>query len=140
MSRDLKPHIGRATGTLIWKCDTADLDDGGTDFQAFVKTRPILTTDALGRKFGLGEPYLLAAALSNVTLTMTIDRDFCAETTTGTQVLTAAGSETRVFKKFEGLEMSEADVLQIQIGDGAAQEGQWTLDSLIFQKLPQEDR
>mgnify|MGYP001613387091 CR=1 FL=1 len=140
MSRDLKPHIGRATGTLIWKCDTADLDDGGTDFQAFVKTRPILTTDALGRKFGLGEPYLLAAALSNVTLTMTIDRDFGAETTTGTQVLTAAGSETRVFKKFEGLEMSEADVLQIQIGDGAAQEGQWTLDSLIFQKLPQEDR
>ena len=140
MSRDLKPHIGRSSGTGIFKCDTTDLDDGGTDFQAYVLTRPVVVTGDLGQKVETAEPLLLAKALSGVTLTMTIDRDFGLETMTATQALTAAGAETRVFKKFEGLQAAEADVLQIQIGDGAAQEGEWTLDALVIPIQTQEAR
>ena len=114
MSSDLKPYIGRASGTAIWKCDTTDLDDGGTDFQAYVKSRPILTMGELGHKVGLEEPLMLAKALSGVTITLTTDRDFGLETRTHTQLLTASASETRVFKKFEGGGVGEADVVQVQ--------------------------
>lgn len=138
MSKDLKPHIGRASGTLIWKCDTSDLDDGGTDFQAYVKSRPILASSELGRKIGMQEPLLLAKVLTGVTVTLTTDRDFGAETRTHTALLTAAGTETRVLKKFEGGEVGEADVIQVQVGDGSAQEGAWTLDALVVPKVPQE--
>ena len=139
MSRDLKPHIGRGTGTAIWKCDTTDLDDAGTDTQAFIKTRPILTTGQLGRKIGMHEPYMLAVTLANVTLTLTSDRNFSAETRTHTATLTAdEGSQTRVFKKFEGGEVGEADLIQVQLGDGAAQEGAWSVDALVIPTEPQE--
>lgn len=140
MSRDLKPYIGRASGTAIWKCDTTDLDDAGTDFQAYVKSRPVLASGQLGQKLGMTEPYLLAKALSGVTLTLTSDRDFGTETRTHTATLTAAGSETRVFKKFEGGEVGEADVLQVQLGDGSAQEGAWSIDALIVPTVGQETK
>lgn len=140
MSRDLKPHLGRSVGTTIYKTDTSDLDDNSTDFQAYVKTRPIITLGELGRKVGLEEPYLLAKALTGVTITLTSDRDFGIETRTHTQVLTAAGSETRVFKKFEGAGVGEADVIQVQIGDGAAQDGAWSFDALKVPYALQERR
>lgn len=138
MSRDLKPYIGRGSGTVIWKCDTSDLDDAGTDFQAYMDSRPVLTTGQLGRKIGMFEPYLLAKALSGVTLTLTTLRGFGLESRTHTALLTAAASETRVFKKFEGAEVGEADVLQVRLGDGSAQEGAWSVDALIVPTQTQE--
>ena len=138
MSRDLKPYISRASGVAIWKLDTTDLDDAGTDFQAYIKTRPMLTTTDLGQKVGMAEPFVLAKALTGVTLTLTTDRDFGAETRTHTALLTASGTETRVVKKFEGGDIGEADAIQVQIGDGAAQEGAWSIDALVVPVLPQE--
>ena len=138
MSRDLKPYIGRSSGTAIWKCDTTDLDDAGTDFQAYVDSRPVLTTGQLGRKIGMFEPYLLATALSGVSLTLTTQRGFGLESRTHTVALTAAASETRVFKKIEGGEVGEADVLQVRLGDGAAQEGAWSVDALVIPTQTQE--
>jgi hypothetical protein len=140
MSRDLKPYIGRSSGTAIWKLDTSDLDDAGTDVQAYVKSRPTLTYSELGRKLGMGEPYLLAKVLTGVTVTLTSDRDFGSETRTHTALLTASGSETRVVKKFEGGEVGEADVIQVQIGDGSAQEGAWSFDALVVPTRPQEQK
>jgi hypothetical protein len=140
MSRDLKPYIGRASGTAIWKTDTSDLDDAGTDFQAYVKPRPIITAGELGRKIGMGEPYLLAKVLTGVTVQLTSDRDFGKETRTHTVTLTAESTESRIFKKFEGGEVGEADVLSVQIGDAAAQEGAWSFDALIVPTLPQEPK
>ena len=133
MSSDLKPYIGRATGTALQRCDTSALDDAGTDFQAYVKPRPIQATSQLGQLIGLKEPYLLAKTLASVTLTLSTDRDFGAETRTHTATLTAEeGSQTRVFKKFEGAGVGHAKVLQVQVGDGAAQEGAWVIDALIL--------
>lgn len=140
MSRDLKPYIGRAGGTQILKCDTTDLDDAGADFQAYVKTRPVITNGALGRKHGLREPFLEAKVLTGVTVTLTTDRDFGAETRTHTMLLTATagGTETRAVKKFEGGEVGEADVIQMQVGDGVAQKGAWVMDALIVLVTTQE--
>lgn len=141
MSRDLKPYIGRASGTAIWKLDTSDLDDAGTDFQAYVKPRPIQTLGELGVKIKVEESYLLAKTLTGVTLTLTVDRDFGAETRTFTATLTAEeGSQTRVFKKFEGSGLGEGKVVHVQVGDGSAQEGAWSIDALVVPKVQQELR
>jgi hypothetical protein len=75
-----------------------------------------------------------------VTVTLTSDRDFGSETRTHTALLTASGSETRVVKKFEGGEVGEADVIQVQIGDGSAQEGAWSFDALVVPTRPQEQK
>ena len=132
MSLDLKPHIGRVTGTTILKCDTSTTNDAGTNFQAYVKTKPILPADMLGRNIGIGQTHLLAKVGASITITQTIDRDWGLETRTATVVLTAAASETRVLRKIEGSDMSQAGVIQIQIGDGSAASNAWTLDALMI--------
>ena len=129
MSRDLKPHIGRSTGTTILKCDTATTDDAGTAFQAYVETKP-LTIAPLGVNVGIGQTHLLAEAAANVTITQTITRDYGLETRTATVSLTAAGSETRVLSKIEGSELSQCGTIQIRLGDASALASAWTLDAL----------
>jgi hypothetical protein len=127
MSRDLKPYIGRASGTVIWKLDTATTNDAGTNFAAEVKSRPIPIAP-LGTKVGMGQSTLLAKAASGVTITQTLDRDFGLETRTSSVVLTASASETRVVKKFEASELAQADTIQVTLGDSAAASNAWTLD------------
>lgn len=140
MSADLKPYVADSVGGVVLKCDTSDLDDNGTDFQAYVKSRPTQLVGDLRHKWGLAEPVMAAKALSGVTLTLTSDRDSGAETRTHTQLLTASGTETRVVKKFEGAEIGEANTIQLQIGDGSAQEGAWSIDGLVIPALRQEPR
>lgn len=140
MSRDLKPYIGRASGTVIQKCDTSTTNDAGTNFQAYVKTKPILPADELGVNVGIGQTHLLAKVGASVTITQTIDRDWALETLTATVSLTAAASETRVLRKIEGSDMSQAGVIQIQIGDGSAASNAWTLDALVIPVTAQDVR
>lgn len=138
MSRDLKPYIGRASGTAIQKCDTADTTDAGTTFQASVTSRPLLTTPDLLRRVGLAESTLIGKALAGSDVTVTIDRDFGSETRAVAVSLAPAGTETRVVKKVEGSEMGEARVLQLTVGDASANTEVWTVDCLIAPVLPQE--
>lgn len=140
MSKDLKPHIGRSTGTTIFKCDTTDTDDNATDFQAYATTRPVQTTPDLLRKVGIAESTLVAKAGAAQTVTVTINRDFGKETRAASVLLTAAGSETRVVKKVEGSEMGEADVIQMTVGDSAASDAVWTIDALVTPVIVQEVR
>ncbi len=141
MSRDLKPYLGRATGTVVWKADTADLDDAGTTFKAYVTTRPILTTSDLLTKVGIAESTLVGKAQGDTTITVTINRDFGKETRAHSVLLTAsAAGETRVVKKVEGSGMGEADVIQMTVGDASALASTWTLDCLIVPLTTQEVR
>lgn len=140
MSRDLKPHIGRATGTAIHKCDTADTDDATTNFQGTITTRPLLTTPDLLRKVGIGESTLIGVALAGSDVTVTINRDFSAETRAVSVSLAPAGTETRVIAKVEGSEMGEADVIQMTIGDSAANDEVWTVDAIVTPVMLQEVR
>ncbi len=141
MSFELKPYIGRASGTVIWKTDDpAALNDAGTDFQAYAKTKPLRAVQ-IGQNFGIGPSILIAKALSGVTITQTLDRDYgMATSRTSTALLTPSGTETRVIKKFEASEISQAGALQVQVGDGAAQQGRWSLDILEIPVIGQEFR
>lgn len=140
MSRNLKPYIGQAGAVnRIWKCDTGT-DDAGTDFQAYVETRPE-TPAGLGTNVSVTDPILVAEAASGVTITVTPISDFgLASTQAGTALLTAAGSETRVIKRVEGLQASGVGTIAYRIGDAAAADNAWTLDALQVTAHPQESR
>lgn len=140
MSRDLKPYVGISTGTAIIKCDTSDLTDNGTAYQAYVTTRPLLTTPDLLKKVGVEESTLVTAAQAATNLTVTINRDFGKETRPLTVSLAAAASETRVIQKVGASEMGEADVVQMTIGDASALANTWTVDALITPVKTQERR
>lgn len=130
MSRTMKPHIGRSTGTAIWKCDTVTTD-GGTAFQSYIKSKPYMPW-GLGKKGGMPEEAILAAAVSTgVTIQITMDRDFGAETRTATVLLTADGTETRIIKQIDGSQFTEAKCIQFQIGDASAVDASWNLDAVI---------
>ena len=126
-------------GTVIWKLDTTDLDDAGTSFQAYIKSKP-LRLAPIGQNVAVGQSIVVAKALSGVTITQTLDRDYGLETRTSTALLTASGSETRVIKKFEASDLAQAGAVQVQLGDGAAQNGAWSLDILSIPVMDQEIR
>lgn len=131
MSRDLKPYVGQTGAAVrLWKADTGT-DDNGTNFQAYVITKAI-EPGGPGYNGGVGDSMLLAKAASGVTITDTITADYGIQTTTGTALLTAAGSETRVTVRLEGSALSgDVRFIQHQLGDASAASNAWTLDRLV---------
>lgn len=131
MSRDLKPYIGRTANNTVWKCDSTATDDAGTTFQAYVDTKEFAPA-GLGSNVSLQEPSVLAVAATGVTLTVTgrVDHGLRADPT-GTVLLTASGTETRVQRKAEGFAGAEAGSVAFRIGDSAAASNQWTVDAVI---------
>lgn len=132
MSRDKVPYVGysQVANTLL-RCDTADLDDAGTAYQAVVKTKALTLNK--GKKFRVSVPVIVAQAASGVTLTVTLDCDFGKTIQTGTIDLTpiaVEGSATRVWRKVEGIDQAEARDVQLQIGDAAAIANSWTVESV----------
>lgn len=128
MSLGLSPYAAPATGTTLLKADTSDATDNGTQFQAYVQSGGIVVDPLIVNK-ALVRSHLLAKAASGVTLTQTLIRNFGDETSrTDTVSLTAAGSETRVLRKFEAAALQDACVFQVRIGDASASSSQWTLD------------
>jgi hypothetical protein len=138
MSKDLKPYLGRSSGTVILKCDTSDTDDNGTQFQGTATTRPVQTTSDLMRKVGIDESILVAKAASDgerddQSRLRQRDARSVGESRRG-------GTETRVVAKVEGSEMGEANVVQMTVGDSAASTATWTIDALITPVKLQESR
>lgn len=141
MSIDLKPYIGQFdANNRIWKCDSTATDDAGTTFQAYVDTKEYAPA-GLGRNVKLMEPSLLAEVASGVTLTVTgrIDHGLRSDPT-GTALLTASGSETRVQKKIEGFAGADAGSVSFRIGDASAASNGWTADALIVPFEPGANR
>lgn len=138
MSRDLKPYIGQSDATAtILKADTADLDDNGTTFRAYLRSRPY-TPAGLSINFGLDDSYLVGEAASGVSIRLSVIRDMGAETRTSDVVLTAAGSETYVMKKFDACDLSGAWCAQMEIGDASAVASAWTLEGFTAPVAVQE--
>ena len=133
MSRDLKPYIGNTgAANTVLKCDTTTTNDAGTNFQAYVLTKPY-ALGSLGAFCTVGQGTLVAKAGSGVTITQSLIRDFGIETRTATVSLTPAGAETRVFRLFDSGSMAGAQVVQFQIGDAAEVSNGWSLDVLTAQ-------
>lgn len=146
LSATLKPYLGGykyVAGLpvpMLLRGDTsATADDGGT-FQAYVKTRAY-APGGLIHHAAVHEGTLTALAGSGVTITVSMIPDFGAQSTrTGTALLTAAGSETRVRKKVTGIELAGLTAVQYQIGDASAVSNGWTVDALAVSVTPQELR
>lgn len=128
MSRDLKPYIGRSTGTSIWKCDTST-DDNGTAFQAYVITRPY-TPYGLGQKSGgVIDAKLTAVRGSAVSIAMTVLKDFSDDVYPVETTLIDLQAGTHVFADMRA-QFANAECIQFQIGDAAAVSNNWNLDAI----------
>lgn len=140
MSRSLAPYIGQNSGNgLVWKCDTGT-DDAGTAFQAYVDTRPVAPF-GLGSNLGTTDPQLIANVSAGVTITVSPLSDFgLATTQAGTVSLAAAGSESRVQRRVEGLQAAGVGVIAFRVGDAAAVSNGWIIDALVAVVTEQEMR
>ena len=137
MSRKLKPYFGDSTTLRRWN-DDSSTQDGSTSFQAYMQSKAF-DWGRLYQHKRVSESYLQASAQSGVTITETFIRNFVDETNrTSTVLLTAAGSETRIFKKFEDAACADVKVLQVRLGDAAAANVTWTLDECIVTGEPLE--
>lgn len=136
MSAALKPYAGITTNNTIWRCDSAVTTDNGTNFQAYVDTREFGT---VGSHHAVREGVLIGEVASGVTITVSVISDFgLSASVSATAVLTAAGSETRVQKRLEGLQTAGVGTFRLRIGDSAALAQLWTLDAALVNVTTQE--
>lgn len=135
MSMDQKPYIGRPSAVTILKCDTADTNDNGTAFQAYVKTKSMLPAEMLGKRVEVKNAILVADALTGVSVRATLDRDFGFDVgSTSDVALTPQASEAKVLGLFSDLQQSDMGVVQAQIGDASAVSVlSWSFDQIQFE-------
>ena len=130
MSKDLKPYVG-VSGPAIYKCDTADNDDAGTGFKAYIKTRSIIPAADIGSLFTIGESIIIARATAGVVLQHQISTDFDKRTQDSEVDISPELAEARVIRKFSSSASSDIGVAQIQVGDPiSASVDQWSIDSI----------
>ena len=149
MSRDLKPYIGRASGTSIQKCDTYAyssttnkyiVSDNGTAYRGYVTTKILPTPGQFGSHAGVKEPHLQAVAYDDTWISMTIVKNFGIDTRSGVIELTPYFRETRVTRKYPALELSECTMVQVTVGDAQATTRGWTLDAVMVPIVQEEGR
>jgi hypothetical protein len=129
-----KPIAGVPTG--VHTCDVLN-SDNGTGFRAYIRTRAY-TVSGLINRGGVTSGIVEADADSGVTLTLKLIRDYGAETITVTALLTAVGSETVVTVPVDDAFISEAKVVQFEIGDASAVTvAPWQLHRMVFNLRPE---
>lgn len=131
MSRNLKVYTGSASALRRWH-ESGATQDAGVSFQAYVTSRTF-SAGVLQMFKRLTRSIMQASVATATTITQTFTRNFGDETArTSTTLLTAAGSETRVVKKFEDAALADVKVFAVTLGDSAAANTpSWTLDEWI---------
>lgn len=130
-----KPTIAHAAAIVT--ADTTATSDAGTAFRAYIRTRAY-TVSALIGKGGITSGVLEADVAAGVSLTLKLIRDYGAETTTVTALLTATGTETVVIVPVDDAFISEAKVVQFEIGDASAVSvAAWQLHRMVFTLRPE---
>lgn len=134
MARSLKPYIGYTTTTAIWRCDTADLDDGGTAFQAYLDTKSYIPW-GIGTKGGIREECVLfATPVNGGVIQLTLYRDDGVEALVSKVDLTDrsdSAAALKVGKKAEGSRLSDSFSFRARLGDSQAERTSWNLDALV---------
>lgn len=137
MSRTLKPYLGNSTVLNRWN-DESVQQDAGVSHRSYV-TSKAYDLGAMHQRKRLETAYLQAGASSGVTITQSFTRNFGDETArTSSVLLTAAGTETRVIKRFQDAALNDANIIQTTLGDSAAANVSWTLDEWIGLVEPME--
>lgn len=142
MSKDLKPYLGSAlTANTLYKGDDDSVNqDAGTNYQAYIVTRPI-EPGSPGYNGTVGDALILAPVSAGVTITATAIPNFDSTyAKSGTALLTATGSETRVVRRLDGSSLGNTAFVQYQIGDGAAANTAWSLDRIVVPVTSDEAR
>lgn len=131
MSRTQKLYVGQALGNnRLWKMETGT-DYAGTTFKSYIITGDV-EPGSPGYSGHIGEPLLLAKAAAGVTITNTATYDYgVAAAKTGSALLTAIGSETRVQVVLRETGHDDASFVHYQIGDASATADAWTLERLV---------
>lgn len=143
MGFPLVPYIGStaAVDRIVRADDPSVTADAGTGIQAYVTTKPI-QPGGPGFRGETGDLQLLAPVATGVTLTATNTPDFGGQPVqTGTLLLTAQGSETRIASpnnRFQNTALSGAEFFQLTIGDGSAASNAWSLDAVTIPLKKQE--
>lgn len=130
MSSRLKPYIGRATGTAIWKCDTGTTD-AGTAFRAYIKSKVYIPWGLRNRGTMPEEAVLAAKVATGVTITCDCIKDRGLHTQTSTASLSAVGTETDVVRRLGGSKFADAKSIEFLVGDAAAIDTDWNLDAVV---------
>lgn len=142
MGRKLKPYIGFTGSTALYRCDTSDLNDAGTKFQAYLDTKSYAPwgLDRLGGT--LGDPTVICAPAQGTTIRLTIYRNEGQEFQDSTADLTDhsdSGAADIVFAKFENGKLADSWSFRCRIGDAQATDDTWSLDALVVPTTYQGD-
>ena len=132
----LIPFIGLEGLGLLHQCDTGTTDNG-VAYAAAITTKPYTLANLL-RQFIVHSAALLAKAVTSAAVTLTVVRDFGAETTATVSdiALDAVGTETDVIKPLDNLSGSEFRVAQFTIADVASPTARWELNQLAVREEP----
>jgi hypothetical protein len=133
------PYFAYASANNTLTRGDSGTDDGGTTFQALVKSRPYAFNG--GKKFRTTSPLIVAKPSSGVTLTVTVDADLGREVRTSTIDLTAQAHEagaSRIFRFAAGLDLADCRVVQISLQDSAAVANTWTVERVYIPVEPYE--
>jgi hypothetical protein len=129
-----KPIAGVPNG--VHTCDVFN-SDNGTSYRAYIRTRAYTLAEVI-RRGGVMSGIVEADADAGITLTLKLIRDYGMETTTVTALLTASGSETVVTVPVDDAFISEAKVVQFEIGDASAVTvAPWQLHRMVFNLRPE---
>lgn len=134
MGRKLKPYIGYTGANEIWKCDTADLTDNGTKFQAYIDSRSYVPWGLSDKGGLLSEAMVVANAQPGVSIQLTIYTDEGTEAGISRAVLTDnsdTSSATQVFAYFENSRLADSFTFRCRIGDAQAIDNTWNLQALV---------
>lgn len=137
MSLNVVPYFAANSALTLLKHNPAAADDNGTEFQAYVQSGG-MTIDPMVMHASVMRSYLLATAGTGVDIQQTLIRNFGAESRTATVGLDAAGTETRVLRKFEETALTDAVLVQVRLGDASANKSTWTLDRWYGEVQSQE--
>lgn len=140
-SLDLAPYVGFANtvasgAAIIQQADTGQTDDT-TPYRGYYRTRPFLLGNLVQKK-GIDSGAIIAPPASGETVNIKLIRDCGLNSKSVAPSLTATGSQTRVIRHLDDLELGELEALEIEIGDTAVSSGTWALDQLSLWSRDEE--
>ena len=113
----------------IYKTDQDNVGlDGATPFVAYVQTRTFKPAGTPSKLSTIRESYVVAGASPGVTIILWGDRNFQIDWSYGTVDLTPVGSELRVIRKFDRMQISDLQHLDLMIGDVAEVDSYWSIE------------
>jgi hypothetical protein len=132
-SHTLRPFIGIEGSGLVWRTDTGD-DDNGTDYTAWIATKPYTPIGVL-HQFEVKSGTLLAHATADALIDVKVTRDFGLETVTVEGVtLDPEASETQVIKPLADLAFAELRVAQAEFKDPAIPGTRWAINGFSMRE------